>query len=126
MRVTQLVFGPPVPFPVVFRVSGPELGPLRAIAEQVRERVEANPLTRDTFIDWGEKASSYRLVLDQDRLRLLGFTPAQVKSQLNALLSGNPITEVREGTRTVSVVVPDVVGATVVWCAPKKCGKGGG
>jgi len=105
VRVTQLVFGPPVPFPVVFRVSGPELGPLRAIAEQVRERVEANPLTRDTFIDWGEKASSYRLVLDQDRLRLLGFTPAQVKSQLNALLSGNPITEVREGTRTVSVVV---------------------
>ena len=58
------------------------------LAEQVRERVEANPLTRDTFIDWGEKASSYRLVLDQDRLRLLGFTPAQVKSQINALLSG--------------------------------------
>lgn len=105
VRVTQLVFGPPVPFPVVFRVSGPELGPLRELAEQVRERVEANAMTRDTFIDWGEKASSYRLQLDQDRLRLLGFTPAQVKTQLNALLSGNPITEVREGNRTVSVVV---------------------
>tara|TARA_Y100000748_G_scaffold300822_2_gene299937 strand:- start:43 stop:3126 length:3084 start_codon:yes stop_codon:yes gene_type:complete len=105
VRVTQLVFGPPVPFPVVFRVSGPDLDTLRALAEQVRARVEANALTRDTFIDWGERAASYRLVLDQDRLRLLGFTPAQVKSQINALLSGNPITEVREGTRTVSVMV---------------------
>ncbi len=52
----------------------------------------------------GERTSGYRLVLDQDRLRLLGFTPNEVKSQLNALLSGNPITEVREGNRTVSVV----------------------
>jgi multidrug efflux pump subunit AcrB len=105
MRVTQLAFGPPVPFPVVFRVSGPELNTLRGIAEQIRARVDANAMTRDTFIDWGEKASSYRLQLDQDRLRLLGFTPAQVKSQINALLSGNPITEVREDNRTVSVVV---------------------
>jgi len=105
VRVTQLVFGPPVPFPVVFRVTGPDLTTLRGIAEQVRERVEANAMTRDTSIDWGEKSASYRLLLDQDRLRLLGFTPAQVKSQINALLSGNPITEVREGNCTVSVVV---------------------
>lgn len=105
VRVIQLVFGPPVPFPVVFRVSGPDLDTLRGIAEQVRSRVDANAMTRDTVIDWGEKSSSYRLLLDQDRLRLLGFTPAQVKSQINALLSGNPITEVREGNRTVSVVV---------------------
>ncbi|MEX5491497.1 hypothetical protein ABFV43_22155, partial [Pseudomonas fulva] len=60
--------------------------------------------TKDAFLDWGERTSAYRLVLDQDRLRLLGFTPNEVKSQLNALLSGNPITEVREGNRTVSVV----------------------
>lgn len=104
VRVTQLVFGPPVPFPVVFRVSGPDLNVLRGLSEDVRQVVAANKLTRDSFLDWGERASSYRLVLDQDRLRLLGFTPDGVKSQLNALLSGNPITEVREGNRTVSVV----------------------
>ncbi|WP_273822560.1 efflux RND transporter permease subunit [Pseudomonas asplenii] len=104
VRVTQLVFGPPVPFPVVFRVSGPDIEVLRGVTEQVREVVAANRLTRDTFVDWGERTSAYRLVLDQDRLRLLGFTPDQVKSQLNALLRGNPITEVREGTRVVSVV----------------------
>ncbi|KPA90473.1 cation/multidrug efflux pump [Pseudomonas asplenii] len=104
VRVTQLVFGPPVPFPVVFRVSGPDIEVLRGVTEQVRQVVAANRLTRDTFVDWGERTSAYRLVLDQDRLRLLGFTPDQVKSQLNALLRGNPITEVREGTRVVSVV----------------------
>ncbi|BAU75820.1 efflux RND transporter permease subunit [Metapseudomonas furukawaii] len=105
VRVTQLVFGPPVPFPVVFRVSGPDLDTLRGLSEEVRAVVAANPMTRDTFVDWGERASAYRLVLDQDRLRLLGFTPNEVKSQLNALLSGNPVTEVREGTRSVAVMV---------------------
>ncbi|MDH4870066.1 efflux RND transporter permease subunit [Pseudomonas sp. BN515] len=105
VRVTQLVFGPPVPFPVVFRVSGPNLDQLRQISEEVRAVVAANAMTRDTFVDWGERSSSYRLVLDQDRLRLLGFTPNEVKSQLNALLTGNPVTEVREGTRTVAVTV---------------------
>ncbi|MDT4824889.1 Cobalt-zinc-cadmium resistance protein CzcA [compost metagenome] len=105
VRVTQLVFGPPVPFPVVFRVSGPNLEQLRQISEEVRQVVAANPMTRDSFVDWGERTSSYRLVLDQDRLRLLGFTPNEVKSQLNALLTGNPVTEVREGTRTVAVMV---------------------
>ena len=104
VRVTQLVFGPPVPFPVVFRVSGPDLNVLRGLSEDVRQVVAGNKLTLDTFLEWGERASGYRLVLDQDRLRLLGFTPDEVKSQLNALLSGNPITEVREGNRTVSVV----------------------
>ncbi|MFC5696635.1 efflux RND transporter permease subunit [Pseudomonas sp. GCM10022186] len=105
VRVTQLVFGPPVPFPVVFRVSGPNLEQLRQISEEVRQVVAANPMTRDSFVDWGERNSAYRLVLDQDRLRLLGFTPNEVKSQLNALLTGNPVTEVREGTRTVAVMV---------------------
>ena len=105
VRVTQLVFGPPVPFPVVFRVSGPNLDQLRQISEEVRAVVTANPMTRDAFVDWGERNSAYRLVLDQDRLRLLGFTPSEVKRQLNALLTGNLVTEVREGTRTVAVMV---------------------
>lgn len=104
VRVTQLLFGPPVPFPVVFRVSGPNVDVVRGLSEDVRKVVAANTLTKDAFLDWGERTSGYRLVLDQDRLRLLGFTPNEVKSQLNALLSGNPITEVREGNRTVSVV----------------------
>ena len=104
VRATQLVFGPPVPFPVVFRVSGPSPERVRAIAEQVRRIASSQPDVRDAFLDWGERASAYRLVLDQDRLRLLGFTPADVRLQVNALLTGNVITEVREGIRTVPVL----------------------
>ena len=103
VRVTQLLFGPPVPFPVVFRVAGPDADVLRGIAEDVRQVVAANALTRDSFLDWGERTSAC-LVLDQDRLRLLGFTPDQVRSQVNALLTGNNVTEVREGTRNVLVI----------------------
>jgi multidrug efflux pump subunit AcrB len=77
---------------------------VRAIAEEVRRIASRHPDVRDAFLDWGERASAYRLVLDQDRLRLLGFTPADVKLQVNALLTGNPITEVREGIRTVPVL----------------------
>jgi hypothetical protein len=77
VRVTQLLFGPPVPFPVVFRVSGPDVDVLRGLSEAVRKVVAANTLTKDAFLDWGERASGYRLVLDQDRLRLLGFTPTR-------------------------------------------------
>lgn len=104
VRVTQLVFGPPVPFPVVFRVSGPSTERVRAIAENVRRIASGHPDVRDAFLDWGERTSAYRLVLDQDRLRLLGFTPADVKLQVNALLTGNAITEVRDGIRTVPVL----------------------
>jgi multidrug efflux pump subunit AcrB len=104
VRVTQLLFGPPVPFPVVFRVSGPSPERVRAIAEEVRRLASSHPDVRDAFLDWGERASAYRLVLDQDRLRLLGFTPADVRLQVNALLTGNTITEVREGIRTVPVL----------------------
>jgi multidrug efflux pump subunit AcrB len=104
VRATQLVFGPPVPFPVVFRVSGPSPERVRALAEEVRRIASSHPDVRDAFLDWGERASAYRLVLDQDRLRLLGFTPADVKLQVNALLTGTAITEVREGIRTVPVL----------------------
>jgi multidrug efflux pump subunit AcrB len=104
VRVTQLTFGPPVPFPVVFRVSGPSPRRVRGIAEEVRRLVSRHPDVRDAFLDWGERASAYRLALDHDRLRLLGFTPADVKLQMNALLTGHTITEVREGNRTVPVL----------------------
>jgi multidrug efflux pump subunit AcrB len=104
VRVTQLLFGPPVPFPVVFRVSGPSPERVRAIAEEVRRIASSHHDVLDAFLDRGERASAYRLVLDQDRLRLLGFTPADVRLQLNALLTGNAITEVREGIRTVPVL----------------------
>ncbi|MDA8430184.1 MAG: efflux RND transporter permease subunit [Geobacteraceae bacterium] len=105
VRVKQYVFGPPVPFPVLFRVMGPDVNELRRIAADVRTIMEKNPNLRDVHPDWGERTPSQRLVLDQERLRLLGLTPQAAGLQLQAILDGAPTTQMRDGIRSVDVVV---------------------
>ena len=104
LRVTQLLFGPPVPYPVAFRVMGPDLGELRTLAGRVRDVMAGDAAMRDVNLDWGERSPSLRIVLDQARLGLLGLTPKDAADQLQFLLSGAPITQVREDIRTVEVV----------------------
>jgi len=110
LRVTQLLFGPPVPYPVSFRITGPDLATLRAISERVRAMLVAEPAMRDVNLDWGERTPAMRLALDQARLRLLGLSPKDVADQLQFLLSGTPITQVRKDIRTVDVVARAVDG----------------
>jgi multidrug efflux pump len=105
VRVTGLLFGPPVPYPVAFRVSGPDVGQLRAFAAEMARIVRANPSARDVNLDWGERAPTVRLQLDQERLRLLGLDPSSVARQVGALVSGVTVSQVRAGDRTVDVVV---------------------
>jgi len=104
VRVTQLVFGPPSPYPVAFRVSGPDVGQLRAIAEKVRAIMINDPTMRTVNTDWGERVPTLHLALDQDRLRAIGLTSGDVGQQLQFLLSGVTISQVREDIRTVDVV----------------------
>jgi multidrug efflux pump subunit AcrB len=104
VRATQLVFGPPSPFPVAFRVSGPDVTRVRAIAEQVRAVMVDDPMMRTVNTDWGERVPELHLVLDQDRLRAMGLTSADVGEQLQFLLSGVAVSQVREDIRTVDVV----------------------
>ena len=104
VRVTQLVFGPYSPFPVAFRVNGPDPDKLRDIAAQVRAVMQASPLMRTTNSDWGERVPALRFSLDQDRLQSIGLTSSDVAQQLQFLLSGIPITDVREDIRSVQVV----------------------
>ena len=75
-RVDRFVFGPPVGFPVQFRVVGPDPLKVREIAEQVRQVMAANPKIIDPHLDWSEQVKSIRLEVDQDRARALGLTPA--------------------------------------------------
>jgi multidrug efflux pump subunit AcrB len=103
VRVTQLVFGPYSPFPVAFRVMGPDADKLRDIAAQVRAVMQASPLMRTVNSDWGERVPTVRFALDQDRLQSIGLTSSDVAQQLQFLLSGVPITEVRENIRSVQV-----------------------
>lgn len=104
VRVRRLDFGPPVPFPVQFRVMGPDPMEARAIAQAVLERVRENAKVRDPHLSWGERADAVRLQVDQDRARLLGLTPQDVAESLQVLLSGVSITQMREGIELVDVV----------------------
>ncbi|MDE1145855.1 MAG: efflux RND transporter permease subunit [Azospirillaceae bacterium] len=103
VRVSQLVFGPPSRFPVMFRVMGPDVDTLRGIADQVQAVMRANPDTRQVNQDWGERAPTLHFVLDQDRLRLIGLNPSDAAQQLQFLLTGAPVTQVREDIRVVQV-----------------------
>ena len=103
VRVTQLVFGPYSPFPVAFRVTGPDPDKLRDIAAQALAVMRASPLMRTTNSDWGERVPTLHFSLDQDRLQSIGLTSTDVAQQLQFLLSGIPITDVREDIRSVQV-----------------------
>jgi multidrug efflux pump subunit AcrB len=103
LRVTQLVFGPYSPFPVAYRVSGPDPDKLREIASQVQQVMHASPLMRTVNSDWGVRNPVMHFTLQQDRLQAVGLTSAGVAQQLQFLLSGVPVTTVREDIRTVQV-----------------------
>jgi multidrug efflux pump subunit AcrB len=104
IRATQIVFGPYSPFPVAFRVMGPNEGKVRAIAEQVRGIMLKNPSMRQVNSDWGERVPTVHFVLDQDRLRAIGLSSHDASQQLQFLLTGAPVTQVREDIRSVEVV----------------------
>ncbi|WP_176598981.1 MULTISPECIES: efflux RND transporter permease subunit [Sphingobium] len=104
VRATQLVFGPPSPFPVAFRVSGPDLATVRSIAFRVQDLMQTDPMMRTVNIDWGERAPALHFVLDQDRLRALGLTSSDAAEQLQFLLTGVTVSQAREDIRTVDVV----------------------
>jgi len=105
VRVTRFVFGPPSPWPIAFRVMGPDPAQVRSIADQVLAKVQANPHARQAHEDWTERAPSVHFVLDQDRLRLIGLSSNDAGQQIQFLLTGVPVTQVREDIRTVDVVV---------------------
>lgn len=103
-RVSRLDFGPPVGFPVQFRVIGPDPKTSREIADRIRDVVRQNPNTRNAEIDLGETTRALRLRVDQDRARALGLTPQDVSESLQTLLTGYTVTRYREGTELIDVV----------------------
>ncbi len=104
VRATQLVFGPYSPFPVAFRVSGPDLATVRSIAEKMQGVMQRDPTMRTVNADWGDRAPALHFVLEQDRLRALGLTSSDVAEQLQFLLTGTTVSQSREDIRTVDVV----------------------
>ncbi|ESN13142.1 hypothetical protein L370_03419 [Enterobacter sp. MGH 24] len=104
VRVTQLVFGPYSPFPVAWRVSGPDVEQVHDIADKVKAVLQASPLMRTVNTDWGSRVPVLHFTLDQNRLQATGLTSSAVAEQLQFLLSGVPVTSVREDIRSVEVI----------------------
>ncbi|MBS9476892.1 efflux RND transporter permease subunit [Ancylobacter radicis] len=104
VRVTQLVFGPYTPFPVEFRIMGPDPAELYRISEQALTLMNGIPDVRNANRDWGNRSPVLRFVPDQDRLNLIGLSPTEAAQQIQLLLTGIPVTQVRENIRNVPVV----------------------
>jgi multidrug efflux pump subunit AcrB len=104
VRIDRFNFGPPVGFPVQFRVIGPDANTVREIAYKVRDVVRQNDKVKDPQLDWNEQSPYLKLVVDQDRARALGLTPQDVSQALSMLISGAPVTTIRDGIEKVGVV----------------------
>jgi multidrug efflux pump len=103
-RVNRLENGPPVGYPVQFRVYGKDNAQVRAIAERVAVIMRANPNVRRVNQDWGERIKRVQVDVDQDKARTLGVSSFQIKQALEASLSGTPITQYREEDQGIDVV----------------------
>jgi len=104
-RVKLLPNGPPVPYPVQFRVTGTEVDKVRGIADQVKEIMRANPNTLGVNDNWNESVKVLRLDLDQDKLRALGVTSQTVMRAANTILTGTTIGQFRENDKLIDIVV---------------------
>ena len=104
-RVKLLPNGPPVPYPVQFRVQGPELAAVRSIADEVKRVVRANPNTVGVNDNWNENVKALKLTLDQDRARALGVSTQVIARAAQTVLSGTPIAQLREGDQLIDIVL---------------------
>jgi len=104
-RIAPLELGPPVGWPLQYRVSGPDINKVREIALQLAQTVAADGRTRRINFDWMEPARQVRVRIDQDQARLLGLSSESIATVLNTVMSGLPITQVRDGIYLVDLVM---------------------
>jgi multidrug efflux pump subunit AcrB len=103
-RVYPLELGPPVGWPVQYRVSGPDLAQVREYALKLAQVVAANPLAAHINFDWIEPERLVGIRIDQDEARLLGLSSQALASVLNTVISGTSVTQVRDDIYLVDVV----------------------
>ena len=103
--VNRLENGPPVGFPVQYRVSGADVGEMRRIAHQLAATLRAHPELSNVHLDWEEPSKAVTLKIDQDKARLLGVSSSDVARLLATSLQGTTVTQYREGSETIAVVL---------------------
>ena len=105
IRAFRTPLGPPVAYPIQFRVMGDDHAQLKAIATRVAGRMRADPATIDTHLDWGDQAPAVRVAVDQDKARAIGLSSAQVARALGGAVSGAVIGKYREDDQLIDVVM---------------------
>jgi multidrug efflux pump subunit AcrB len=104
-RVTLLPNGPPVPYPVQFRIVGPDAAVVRKWADEARAVLSAHPSMRGVNDNWNERVKVLRLEVDQDKARALGVTSQSIAQASRTLLSGVTVGQYREGDKLVDIVL---------------------
>ncbi|ATB66534.1 efflux RND transporter permease subunit [Pseudomonas mosselii] len=104
-RVTRLENGPPVGYPVQFRVTGEHIEKVRALAREVAAKVRENPHVVNVHLDWEEPSKAVYLDIDQDRARALGVSTAQLSSFLQSSLTGSNVSQYREDNELIEILL---------------------
>ena len=104
VRVTRLELGPPVGFPVQFRVVGPDTQKVREIAREVEAVVAASDKVRDVQLDWNDPVRMLKVDLDQDKARALGLAPADVALVTQTVMNGATLSQLREHEELIDIV----------------------
>jgi multidrug efflux pump len=105
MRVTRLENGPPVGYPIQFRVSGEHIDRVQALARQVADKVRENPHVANVNLDWDEPGKVVKLDIDQERARALGVSSSDVANFLTASLSGLRVSTYREDNELIEMLL---------------------
>ena len=106
--VLRLENGPPVGFPVQFRVSGPDVDTLKTLGHQVAQIMRANPYLSNVQLDWEETVKVVRVNVDQSKARLLGVSSVNIANLVNGALQGLYVTEYREGIERIDILARGV------------------
>jgi multidrug efflux pump len=104
-RISRLENGPPVGYPVQFRVSGEHIDEVRALARQVADKVRDNPHVTNVHLDWQEPSKVVRLNVDQERARALGVSTADLSRFLRSSLTGSSVSQYREGNELIEILL---------------------
>ncbi|MCX5510067.1 MULTISPECIES: efflux RND transporter permease subunit [Pseudomonas] len=104
-RVTRLENGPPVGYPVQFRVTGEHIERVRALAREVAAKVRENPHVVNVHLDWEEPSKAVYLDIDQDRARALGVSTAHLSSFLQSSLTGSNVSQYREDNELIEILL---------------------
>ncbi|MEN8638560.1 efflux RND transporter permease subunit [Pseudomonas sichuanensis] len=104
-RVTRLENGPPVGYPVQFRITGEHIEKVRALAREAAAKVRENPHVVNVHLDWEEPSKAVYLDIDQDRARALGVSTAHLSSFLQSSLTGSTVSQYREDNELIEILL---------------------